>query len=106
MSDSSHSGAHAGPTLRAYLIVGATLAVFTSVSFIANRWAQDHPERTVPSFVIILGVAVCKAILVGMVFMHLKWDWFKLYFMIFPAFILGAMLAMVLLPDIVLAWHH
>jgi hypothetical protein len=38
--------------------------------------------------------------------MHLKFDWGKLYFMIVPAFILGAMLAFVLLPDIVLAWVH
>ncbi len=33
-------------------------------------------------------------------------DWRKLYFMIFPAFILGAMMMMVFLPDMVLAWQH
>ena len=38
--------------------------------------------------------------------MHLKYDWGKLYFLIVPAFILGAMMMIVLLPDIVLAWHH
>src|SRR5262245_9652536 len=106
MADSSHSGAHAGPNLKAYLSIGIALAVFTSVSFIANRWAQDYDERAMTSFVIILGVAVCKAILVAMVFMHLKWDWSKLYFLIFPAFIIGSMLCIVLLPDIVLAWHR
>ena len=58
------------------------------------------------SFVIILGVAVVKAALVGYIFMHLVSDWRKLYFMIFPAFILGAMMMIVLLPDIVLAWQH
>ena len=53
---------------------------------------------------LILGVAVFKATLVGMYFMHLKFDWGKLYFMIFPAFILGVMMMMVLLPDIVFVW--
>ena len=38
--------------------------------------------------------------------MHLKVDWGKLYFMIFPAFILGAMMMFVLMPDIVIAWQH
>ena len=33
------------------------------------------------------------------IFMHLAFDWGKLNFMIFPAFILGAMMMIVLLPD-------
>jgi caa(3)-type oxidase subunit IV len=49
-------------------------------------------------------VAVCKAVLVGMFFMHLKYDWGKLYFIIVPISILGLMMMIVLLPDIVLAW--
>jgi hypothetical protein len=36
--------------------------------------------------------------------MHLKWDWGRLYFLIIPVFILGAMMMMVLLPDLVFAW--
>jgi cytochrome c oxidase subunit IV len=56
------------------------------------------------SFLVILGVAIVKAALVGWIFMHLKFDWRKLYFLIVPAFILGAMMMIVLMPDIVLAW--
>jgi hypothetical protein len=37
--------------------------------------------------------------------MHLKFEWGKLYFMIVPAFILGLMMMLVLLPDTVIAWH-
>jgi caa(3)-type oxidase subunit IV len=55
---------------------------------------------------LILGVAICKAVLVAMFFMHLKFDWARLYFMIIPVMILGTMMVVVLLPDIVLAWHH
>jgi cytochrome c oxidase subunit 4 len=56
--------------------------------------------------VIILGVAVIKATLVGLYFMHLVVDWAKLYFLIFPTFILAAMFITVLMPDIVLAWRY
>ena len=52
-----------------------------------------------------MGVAVVKAFLVGLIFMHLKYDWGKLYFMIVPVFILGTMMMIVLMPDIVMAWQ-
>jgi hypothetical protein len=38
--------------------------------------------------------------------MHLLLDWKRLYFVIIPVMIMGAMMIVVLLPDIVLAWHH
>jgi cytochrome c oxidase subunit IV len=103
-----HPEAHHGPTVQIYLAVGIALAVFTALSFVFNYLAHDD-VRVISkhaSFALILGVAVCKAVLVGMVFMHLKWDWFKLYFMIVPAFILGTMMMIVLLPDFVIAWHQ
>ena len=37
---------------------------------------------------------------------HLVIDWGKLYYLIIPALILGTLLIMVLMPDIVLGWHH
>jgi cytochrome c oxidase subunit 4 len=108
MADAAHSGGHAGPNIALYLTVGITLSVFTALSFVFNYLAHEdvHVISRHASFVLILGVAVCKAVLVGMFFMHLKYDWPKLYFMIVPAFILGAMMMFVLLPDIVIAWHH
>jgi cytochrome c oxidase subunit IV len=94
------------PPLQAYLAVFVALSVFTVVSFIAN-WAarNDHITHTT-SFTIILGVAVVKACLVAIIFMHLKWDWRRLYFMIAPAFILAPFLVLALLPDIVLYWKN
>ncbi len=111
MSDAQHAdahGGHEGPHVMAYLIVFAALAVFTLVSFAANYAAAQERQwiSTYASFVIILGVAVVKATLVGMYFMHLKFDWGRLYFMIVPAFILGTVMVIVLLPDIVLAWRN
>jgi caa(3)-type oxidase subunit IV len=102
------SDAHAGPKVRAYLVVFGALAIFTLVSFLANYAA--HPEQawitTNQAFTIILLVAIIKAILVAMFFMHLKWDWTRVYFMIVPVLILGTMMMIVLLPDIVLAWNR
>ncbi len=103
------AAAHHGPSnVNAYLVVFGALAIFTLVSFVANWMA--HPEQgyitVTMSFAIILGVAVVKAALVGIYFMHLKWDWGKLFFLIIPALILATMMVIVLLPDMVLAWHH
>ncbi len=55
---------------------------------------------------LILGVAIIKATLVAWIFMHLKWDWRLLYYLIIPAFILGAMMMVVLMPDILLGPLH
>lgn len=102
-------GAHHGPTFKLYFMVGGALAVFTALSFVFNWMSRTPEEKPILSaqqaFALILAVAVCKTILVGMFFMHLKYDWGRLYFMIIPAFILGAMMMIVLLPDIVVAWH-
>jgi caa(3)-type oxidase subunit IV len=97
-----------GRMVRRYLTVFIALAVFTLASFVANYAASEEHQWITKgvSFAIILGVAIVKAVLVGMIFMHLNFDWRKLYFMIFPAFILGAMMMMVLMPDIVLAWQR
>ena len=94
---------HHGPTLPVYLAIAAALSVFTAVSFIVSAAGYAH---TMGGLTIILGVAVCKATLVGMFFMHLKYDWFKLYFMIIPVFILAVMMMLVLMPDTVVAWSH
>jgi cytochrome c oxidase subunit 4 len=107
MADTPHEETHHGPDVKAYMVVFGALSVFTLLSFIFNWMA--HPEHEiltkVQSFVLILGVAIVKATLVGLYFMHLKLDWPRLYFMIVPAFILGTMMMIVLLPDIVLGWH-
>jgi caa(3)-type oxidase subunit IV len=108
MSAPESHGGHHGPGVKAYLIVFAALSIFTAVSFICNYLA--HPEVAVisreMSFVLILSVAVVKAVLVGTWFMHLIIDWRKLFYLLIPAFILGAMMMCVLLPDIVLIWKR
>jgi cytochrome c oxidase subunit 4 len=98
----NHPTEHHGPNLSAYFVVFAALCVFTAASFAVNQ--MFHDAATTAMF-IILAVAVCKAALVGIYFMHLKWDWGRLYFIIVPVAIMAAMLLVVLLPDVVLGWH-
>jgi caa(3)-type oxidase subunit IV len=99
------SGEHHGPTFTTYIVVFLALSVFTIISFVVNGAVRSESLSPVTGFAIILGVAVVKALLVAVYFMHLIVDWGKLYYFIFPTFILGTMFMVVLLPDIVLAWH-
>src|SRR5687767_11049021 len=81
----------------AYMAVFAALCVFTAVSFIVNA---IFGAGNLTGAAIIMGVAVVKATLVAMYFMHLAFDWKKLYFIIIPLMILTVMMVIVLLPDI------
>ena len=106
MSEAHDPHAHHGPNVKAYLIVFGALSVFTTLSFVFNTLANQGVITHMTSAAIIMLIAVIKAVLVAMIFMHLKWDWRFLYFLLIPVFIMGAMMMMVLMPDIVLAWHH
>src|SRR5438552_1989011 len=100
MADTHDHGGHNGSLFRTYMTIAVALAVCTALSFIINQTL--HEQNPVLSFLLILGVAIIKASLVGWVFMHLKWDWRMLYFIIVPVFILGAMMMVILMPDIVI----
>jgi cytochrome c oxidase subunit IV len=106
MTEEHGHGEHAGPSYRAYMVVAVVLAIFTTISFVVNHFVTAGVLAHTAGFALILGVAICKAFLVGAIFMHLRWEWGKLYYMIVPAFILGTMMMFVLLPDAVLGWIH
>ena len=97
----THDAAGHGPNVRLYMTIFGLLAFCTALSFIVLQ-LYGHGSPTAAS--IIMVIAVIKAAAVAVIFMHLKWDWGRLYFLIIPVFILGAMMMMVLLPDLVFAW--
>jgi cytochrome c oxidase subunit IV len=99
-----HANAHHAPNIAAYMAVFGALVICTLVSFVANVAVRNDVLSTLSSFAIIFGVACLKATLVAVFFMHLNFDWKKVYMLIIPALILGPLLMLVLLPDIVLAW--
>lgn len=94
--------AHAGPNFQMYITVFVALSICTGLSFLFY-WVLGQGMASA-SFILL--IAVIKAALVAMIFMHLKFDWKRVYFLIVPALILGLMLMIVLLPDIVLTWWH
>ena len=98
----SYGETHAGPTIQTYLVIFGALSVFTAISFVVNAFTREAPHV---GAAIILAVAVCKAVLVAMYFMHLKFDWPRLYFLVVPVVILTVMMMVILLPDIVVGWH-
>ena len=97
---------HHGPTFKTYMMIFVILCVLTSLSFIFNTAANNGIISHLTSAVLIMMVSICKATLVAMFFMHLKYDWMKLYFLVFPVVILTVMMVIVLLPDTVLGWHQ
>ncbi len=87
---------------KTFMKIFGILLVCTAISFGANQLIGHH--AVVANFIIILGVAVLKASLVVMFFMHLKIDWRKVFVFIMPTMILASVVLLVLWPDIVLAW--
>ena len=96
-----HDDHHAG-IFKIYMVVAVVLAVCTASSFVFNGMVHAKTLTVVTGFILILGVATLKAFLVGFYFMHLKWDWRLLYFIIVPVFILGVMMVIILMPDCVI----
>ena len=99
--------AHHGPdTIKPYLVVFGALSVFTAVSYVFKSLVRAGSVAAMTGFIVILSVAVVKALLVCAYFMHLKWDWSRLYFLIIPAMVLAPFLVFALLPDLVFYWHN
>ncbi|MCI0463071.1 MAG: cytochrome C oxidase subunit IV family protein [Gemmataceae bacterium] len=103
MTDSHGPEGHHGPTMNIYLVVFGALCGFTLISFVVNA---IYGIGSMTGLMIIMLVAVVKATLVTMYFMHVKYDWGKLFFLIIPLMILAMVLMVVLMPDTVMAWHH
>src|SRR5438128_31766 len=102
MADTHHAGGHHGPGFATYMAVAVVLSVCTISSFFFNTLAQNESITHFTSFLLILGVAILKATLVVMIFMHLKWDWRMLYFLLIPVCIMAVMMMVVLMPDALL----
>src|SRR4051794_14748698 len=101
MADHAQEHEHAGPSFQTYMYVFCALCVCTALSFVVNRLlGENHTSAG-----IIMFIAVIKALLVASIFMHLKFDWSKLYCIIIPACILTVMMVIILSIDQVLTWH-
>ncbi len=102
----SHTHAHGPTDIRPYIVIFVLLCLFTGVSFFVNWLVRQGTFAVGTGFVIILSVAVIKALCVATYFMHLKWDWGRVYFLLIPALVLAPMLVFALLPDLVIYWNN
>ena len=93
--------AHAGPDFKTYMYVFTALCVCTALSFVVNLALGQN----LTSASVIMVVAVVKATLVAGIFMHLKYDWGKLYCIILPVCVVTVMMVIILSIDQTLAWH-
>ena len=99
MSDQHDPAGH--PSFQAYLYVFYGLCVCTALSFVVNFFLGHN----LTSATIIMVIAAIKAAMVIGIFMHLKWDWGKLYCIVIPVCILTVMMVIILSIDQTLAWH-
>ena len=96
---------HAGPTFHTYLYVFFALSICTALSFVSNYFVAHQMHQHVASASIIMAVAIVKATLVAGIFMHLKFDWGKLYCIILPVCVVTVMMVIILSIDTTLTWH-
>lgn len=85
------------PGNRTYLRVFLALLVFTVLEYLFAMVAQDH---FYPLLAGLLSLAITKAALVAMFFMHLRFEGRWVYLVLLPAGVLATALVLALYPDI------
>lgn len=83
----------------AFLKVFGLLCVLTALSFCTyfDFWKHNVPERS--GWTMMMAVAVCKALLVALFFMHLRWEAAWKYVLTLPTLLMAAILIVALIPD-------
>jgi cytochrome c oxidase subunit 4 len=94
--DHAHGADHAGH-VKTYIRVFFALLIFTLIEYVYAHWYKDW------FVVLVLGLmtwAIIKATLVGLYFMHLKFEGKWVYGMLIPAGILATIFVVALIPDV------
>ncbi len=105
MSDHSHEAGHQHEYHshgKLYFMIFAALCVFTLISIVAD--VIHIPNRAL-LVGIVLAVAVCKALCVLLIFMHLKFERAWKYLLLAPTLILACTIPFALTPDIGLHYY-
>ena len=93
-----HSQSH----VRIYLKVFVALLVFTILEYFYAKFASRFQFHIALLILGLMSLAIIKAALVGMYFMHLKFEGRWVYLMLIPAGILALVFITALTPDIAL----
>lgn len=89
-------GGHVGK----YVKVFVALCVLTTMSFFTYSDAWPFHETPAVGWTFMMCVSCCKALLVMLFFMHLKYEADWKYVLTIPASIMSVFLALALVPDI------
>ncbi|HEX8201523.1 MAG TPA: cytochrome C oxidase subunit IV family protein [Isosphaeraceae bacterium] len=102
--DATHQTAaqheHAESHVRTYLKVFVALLVFTILEYFYAKFASRFQFHIALLILGLMALAVVKAALVGLYFMHLKFEGRWVYLMLVPAGILAMVFIFALSPDI------
>lgn len=103
-SHQPHEHDHAHGSTSLFIGVFAGLCVLTAISFAVG----SSPLMDTPSvgWVLMIAVSVCKALLVMIYFMHLKWEANWKYVLTIPASAMSIFLILALVPDIGMRTFH
>jgi caa(3)-type oxidase subunit IV len=101
MSDHAHDDHEFHSHFKIYFGIFLALCGFTAISVVAD-WV--HIPNRAALVGIVLAVAVCKALCVMLVFMHLKFERAWKYLLLAPTVILACTIPFALAPDIM--WHY
>jgi cytochrome c oxidase subunit IV len=93
---------HAESHVRTYLKVFVALLVFTILEYFYAKFASRFQFHIALLILGLMALAIIKATLVAMYFMHLKWEGKWVYLMLVPAGILVLVFIGALTPDIAL----
>lgn len=95
-SHEEHTEHHGNLGLFVMVFIGLILLTITSFG-IANSPLMDNP---LVGWVGMMTVSVCKALMVILFFMHLKWEANWKYVLTIPASIMSVFLILMLVPDV------
>lgn len=94
--DQQHHHHHGG--LGKYGVVFLCLCGLTLCSFMTVT--ESWPLAKTPTWIFMMAVSTCKAMLVIMVFMHLFWEANWKYVLTIPAAMMSLFLVLMLIPDV------
>jgi cytochrome c oxidase subunit 4 len=105
-SDSAGHADHGEHGITKYLYVFGALCVLTTMSFLtySDFWPESLSDPHV-KWLFMMAVSCCKAMLVVLFFMHVKYEANWKYVLTIPASIMAVFLALALIPDVGRRFH-
>ncbi len=97
---SDHANEHAPHSLLPYYAVFIALVALTGFTIWVADFVEDHHVSHKWAFIIAMAIASCKATMVGLYFMHLKFETRSLLIVVAVPLVLTLVLVGMLSPDI------